>query len=108
MSKYPYHTIGSKYEETADLDIKDVAKLVRKDLKEAFPTYKFSVRIERYAGGQSISLEAYNTGIDRHSESGNALERALRQVTDEYNYNDDDLLSDYHHTRFYCFPRIKS
>lgn len=42
---------GEKYRDIMYLDIAEVAKLVRKDLKEAFPDYKFSVRIERFAHG---------------------------------------------------------
>jgi hypothetical protein len=47
---------GSKYE--SGRDVKEVAKLVRKDLKAEFGKgYKFSVRISRYAGGQSLTVE---------------------------------------------------
>jgi len=38
------------------IDTKEVAKLIRKALKESFPAYKFSVRLERYAGGSSITV----------------------------------------------------
>lgn len=47
---------GAKYAETQNLDIAEIAKLVRKDIKEQFPELKTSVRIERYAGGQSMSV----------------------------------------------------
>ena len=41
------------------LDIKDIAKLIRKDLKKAFGKgNKFSVRISRFSGGQSIDITA--------------------------------------------------
>jgi len=40
-----------------NLDIKDIAKLVRKDLKKEFgKDCKFSVRIHRYSGGQSLTV----------------------------------------------------
>lgn len=38
------------------IDVADVAKLVRAALKETFPFTKFSVRIDRYAGGSSIDI----------------------------------------------------
>lgn len=38
------------------IDTKEVAKLVRKSLKEAFPGVKFSVRTDRYSGGSSIRI----------------------------------------------------
>lgn len=108
MNKYGYHTVGSKYEETENLDIKEIAKLVRKDIKSAFPTFKFSVTIERYAMGQALHVVAKDTGIDRHTEEGKAFVQALRQITDQYNYDDSDTMQDYHHVRFYCHPRIDS
>jgi len=38
------------------IDTKDVAKLVRDELKTHFPHHKFSVRIERYSMGSSINV----------------------------------------------------
>ena len=45
---------GSKYD--IDLDIKEIAKRLRKQLKAKFPKCKFSITIERYSMGQSMSL----------------------------------------------------
>lgn len=39
-----------------NIDTKDVAKLVRKELKTHFLRHKFSVRIERYSMGSSINV----------------------------------------------------
>lgn len=38
-------------------DIKDVAALIRNYVKEVYPTYKFSVRIDRYSMGQTLYTE---------------------------------------------------
>jgi len=38
------------------MDTKEVAKLVRKELKTHFPMHKFSVMIERYSMGSSINV----------------------------------------------------
>lgn len=38
------------------IDTAEVAKLVRRALKEAFPTQKFSVRTERYSMGSSLNV----------------------------------------------------
>ena len=45
---------GSHYDR--DLDIKEIAKRLRKQLKTKFPKCKFSITIERYSMGQSMSL----------------------------------------------------
>lgn len=53
---------GSRYEETRNLDVKDIAKMLRKDIKAAVKAGKFpkgmktSVRISRYSGGCSIDV----------------------------------------------------
>ena len=52
------------------LNTKEVAVLVRKVLKEAFPGIKFSVRQDRYAGGSSVNV-SWTDGplmgeVDRH------------------------------------------
>ena len=39
-----------------NIDTKEMAKLVRKELKTHFPRHKFSVRIERYSMGSSINV----------------------------------------------------
>lgn len=44
-------------QEKINMDIKDIAKAIRKDLKKEFgKDIKFSVRISRFAGGQSLSV----------------------------------------------------
>ena len=43
-----------------DVDVKDVAKELRKELKENFPETKFSVRIRRWALGEAIWVRLKN------------------------------------------------
>jgi len=38
------------------VDVKDIAKKVRKQLKAEYPECKWSVRIQRYSGGQSLDV----------------------------------------------------
>lgn len=38
------------------MSVVDTAKLIRKALKESFPSVKFSVRSEKYAGGASVNV----------------------------------------------------
>jgi hypothetical protein len=37
-------------------DVKEIAKTIRQELKKAHPECKFSVRIERFAGGAAIDV----------------------------------------------------
>jgi hypothetical protein len=46
---------------TKYISLKDTSKTIKKELKEAFPTVKFSVRSETYAGGSSIHI-SYDDG----------------------------------------------
>jgi len=45
---------GDNYERGRD--ITDIAKLIRTELKSRFPKCRFGVRIQRYAGGQSLTV----------------------------------------------------
>jgi hypothetical protein len=47
----------------------ETAKLVRKDLKEAFPATKFSVRSDTYAGGASIRVRYTDGPTQREVET---------------------------------------
>lgn len=56
------------------VDTRDTAKLVRRALKAAFPGTAFSVRISRYSGGSSVTVD-WTDG---------PTETAVRKVTDVY------------------------
>lgn len=115
---------GSNYAQTADLDIKEVAKLIRKDLKTHYKGYKFSVRISGFSGGQSLgvvikeipdSLTLYNpewlqqirtTGhypydLARNSPEAIQLCKDIRSIVQSYNYDGSDSQTDYFNVRFY-------
>lgn len=47
---------GDKYAEHEYTDIAEIAQMVRKQIKEEFPTLKVSVRISRYSMGQSMTV----------------------------------------------------
>lgn len=77
-------------------DIKEIAKQIRKQLKKEFPQCKFSVRIERYSMGQSMSISltaapfaAFTGDMDANGNprSGDYAQLnpyQLRQEPDEY------------------------
>lgn len=116
------HTIGSKYAETEHLDIAEIAKLVRKDLKAAHPDVKASVRISRFSMGQSLDVAITAWSGEVHSrdrireeilspygthrtawmsDDAIALQNSIEAIVAAYNYDNSDLVSDYHHVRFY-------
>ena len=74
------------------LDVKDIAKLIRKDLKKEFGKgNKFSVRISRFSGGQSIDITAKQVTDDlvysyKELYERNNLERLQWDNPDLYEY----------------------
>ena len=95
--------LGSKYEETKDLDIKEIAKLVRKDLGSEFPDAKFGVRIQRYSGGQAIHIHINEWPGDDNYDVRSEARLKVAVVAGRYNKSESDPMSDYHSCRFYSF-----
>ena len=56
--------IGVKYESVKNLDIKEIAKLIRKDLKQ-FKDCNFKVNIQRFANGQSLWVKIIKCNLRR-------------------------------------------
>jgi len=105
-----YHTIGSKYAETKDMDIAEIAKLVRKEIKEFYSEMKgvkISVRIERYSMGQSMAIRISNTGFARRTTMNDQMRDELKKIVDQYNYDDIDSMTDYYNVRFHGDVRIE-
>ena len=113
--------------EKYSMDIKEIAKEIRKDLKKLFPACKFSIKIERYAGGQSLNLDLVAATFDAFTEAGEdykqvnpysikeskhftaeakeVLQRAY-DLTKKYNYDDSDSMTDYFDVNFYLHMSI--
>jgi len=103
---------GDRYEATKDLRLKEIAKLVRKDLKAEFgPEWKFSVRTRSYAGGQSLDVDVKTAPTPLRSkwgeengfytETGAKANEVIRSILDAYNYDGSDIMIDYFDVRFY-------
>lgn len=122
---------GSNYERTAGMDIKELAKLIKEELNIYFPDWKFSVKISRYSGGQSMRISivdmpytpfskevdyAYknNTHYDSHmryeiyNEQYLKDYKKIKSITEQYNFDDSDTQSDYFHVRYYAFVDLDS
>lgn len=60
--------VGSRYNETANMDITEIAKILRSDIRAAiksgeFPKgLKFSARIDRFSGGKSLHVYLSSLG----------------------------------------------
>jgi hypothetical protein len=103
----PQNFTGSKYEATKHLPGKDLPKLVRADLKAAFPRFKFSVRRRTFSGGSSIDVVIVRAPglivgpvIAKDSEAQLVLFRC-KGIIEAYNYDHGDIMSDYFNVRFY-------
>ena len=104
---------GSKYDK--NLDIAQIAKMVRADLKQAvkegkLPEHKVSVRVRRYAGGQSLDVavtQCAALGSSDRDEGGVRKPQAMfmhtvmSQIIAAYNYDNSDLMTDYFDVNFY-------
>ena len=109
--------IGCKYWETRDLDIKEVAKLVRADIKEwvdrgSLPLQKYSVKIERYRGGQSINISTANGTFKSKIDPKRRFDAAqvrldLQYILDQYNYDGSHGMYDWSDVRFYTDVKLK-
>lgn len=92
---------GDKYESVKDLDIVEIAKLVRKDLREQLPALRRSVRIERFAGGQAIDVTIYCSEED--SETAKAI---ATKILESYRRLSCDTL-DYYHPSYFYHVRVR-
>lgn len=110
-------TYGSKYHETKDLDVADVARLVRADIKVgvhlgALPAaLGYRVRIERYSMGQAINVTVTGLTDVQHfttngygrmvlSRGAQQIEDTLKAVLAAYNRDNSDGAADYYEVRF--------
>lgn len=124
---------GSKLAETRNLDIAEIAKLVRKDLKAAQAAGElpadatFNVRIERFSGGQSLRVAVlgmpdtwtynqpglepdYANYVPAHggqTDEATAAVRKIEGLVFAYNYDGSDSQSDYFNVRFYSSVTIQ-
>ena len=98
--------IGNKYEQVKNLDIKEIAKLIREDLKQ-FKDCKLKVSISRYANGQSlwVRLKKCNDPNKLKKEQNymsisTDFYKQIEDVINQYNFDKSHLQSDYYHVNF--------
>ncbi len=110
------HT-GSRYEETKQLPLKEITKLIRAEftrLKKAgeCPShYKLSVR-HPHASSIYLALtwdtrkEVDLSANDFATPTALALIERMEVFAEQFNYDRSDLMTDYHCTRFYLSSRV--
>jgi len=116
--KHEYRFTGSKYQATKGLFTKDIAKLIREDLKQ-FKGCKFGVKsginnldisinsvpfeVKRAATTLELLNNEYATEV--YTEEYWELVKQVKAIAEAYNYDDSDSMTDYFNTRFYLFVR---
>ena len=111
----------------SDMDIKEIAKEIRATLKKEFAACKFSVRVERYSGGQSLNIDLVQGPFEAFTKEGEdyrqvnpyhiagsesftseakiVMQRAY-DLSKEYNYDNSDAMTDYFDVNFYTHMSV--
>ena len=104
--------VGNKYNQVKDLDVKDIAKLIRQDLKK-FKDCKFSVSIHRYSGGRSLNVKLVECSnlnrfeifkseyCDSRAVFNDEFNAELKSIINQYNFDRSNPQSDYFYVNFY-------
>ena len=106
------------------MDIKDIAKEVRKILKTEIPGFKFSVKIKRYSGGESMNISLTEAPKDFcfaranpdvwrasfcpvvYSEALSNILNKAKKIGNLFNYDGSDIMVDYFDVNYYCFASV--
>jgi CRISPR/Cas system-associated exonuclease Cas4 (RecB family) len=106
--------VGRYYWETRGLDLTDIAKRIRKDIKNSikngrlYPDVKYSVRISRGSMlYQKITIEVKGTVPEEKSWRWRVVEQ-LKFIVSSYNYDFSDSMHDYHRSRFYTTIEVNN
>jgi hypothetical protein len=110
--------VGNKYQEVKSLSIVDIAKLIRKDLKQ-FNDCKFSVTSDRntitiYLKDSPLNkLEVYDQSLElgwggKVISIEKNLRKKVKEILDQYNYNNSEMMTDYFDVNFYSYLYLDS
>jgi hypothetical protein len=122
--------MGSKLDRAEDMDLKVIAKLIRKEFKQAFPLVKTSVKTSYYSGGCSLNVEivsipedfvlftndfmdyarnGYDGGFDgksRYEAEAQNILTSMRAIGDQYRYDNGNQNTDLSNTNFFNFVKF--
>lgn len=102
-------------------DIKTIAKEIRTELKKAYKGFKFSVTIERYSMGQSLTVNVMEAPFqicedgstskqvnhvwleksELFTQKGKALLKKITEIANRDNWDNSDSMTDYFDVNFY-------
>jgi hypothetical protein len=123
-----YKFEGSRYKQFKNTLIKEIAKLIKKEVQEKYPFLKVSVSTKHFSGGQEINAkitkypyhflektviypEMRNLPIEKipsyafgwaYDPKAKAIIDDIKHIENSYNFDDSDGQSDYYNTRFYA------
>jgi CRISPR/Cas system CSM-associated protein Csm4 (group 5 of RAMP superfamily) len=125
-----YKFEGCKYQETKDKSLKEIAQLIRKDLKQYTDNckklgydIKLSVKTQYYSMGQTIHVTIQDTNFNLFNSNFNPNEKindnneiytnkfkklneVIHTICSQYNYDDSDSMTDYFSTKFYIHTHM--
>lgn len=90
--------IGNNFEKYHIYDNKEIAAIIRKHLRERFPMCKWSVVKNGY---NSINVHLVSSPFAIDSDEVKAIVHYAYTFAQSYNYDNSDLMSDYHNVNFY-------
>lgn len=108
-------SFGEKYDKA--LDVVEIAKRVKSELKSKYPSVVWAVKTQRYSGGHSISVRAdfgdknpyfvvaweklaYGEMPVYMKPEFSAIIEGARKILDAYNYDGSEMQSDYYDVNF--------
>lgn len=91
---------GEKLNQTRNLSIKEIAKLIKKELK-TITNGKVSVTTRSGTFTSTIWVE-----ISNYSEDMDQLRLKANAIGNAYNYDNSNVLNDYFDTRFYYIVNL--
>lgn len=111
-----HYVYGSKYMETRDLPIKDIAKVVRAYCRDTYPKMKFSVR----SGADTMAILVTNPGpvpvykprasADEDAAFSDTMTEILNDVeafVQQFNCDHGNPYADEYRTRMYVFVTVR-
>jgi len=74
---------GENYRTTRNMDIKEIAKMIRQFCKKKFQSCTFSVTIERYSMGQSMHISLMSAPFDALIQKGSVIQGKFTTIEEQ-------------------------